>query len=113
VLQSNYYSYQKVKAADPDGPMGGYTRLLHFGQHDDMMHIIPTVVFDQLPSKHDPHLNYKPMHRCDLLLGCHTSAEPTIQTSVFMSSSYLGSEARGPQRVLHVSVLRSSGADAL
>ena len=25
----NYYYYKKVKAAYPDSPMGGYTRLLH------------------------------------------------------------------------------------
>lgn len=59
--QVNFYSYQKVKAAHPGGPMGGYTRVLHSGVPDDIHHLVPTVLVSPLPPGLDR--GYGPMHR--------------------------------------------------
>eukprot|EP01065_Artemidia_motanka_P046973 TRINITY_DN7239_c3_g1_i1.p1 TRINITY_DN7239_c3_g1~~TRINITY_DN7239_c3_g1_i1.p1 ORF type:complete len:651 (+),score=197.98 TRINITY_DN7239_c3_g1_i1:102-2054(+) len=42
-----YYWYRKVKAADPCGEMGGFTRLLH-GKPDELMEEVPTVTVDRI-----------------------------------------------------------------
>mmetsp|Transcript_33623 Transcript_33623/g.63237 ORF Transcript_33623/g.63237 Transcript_33623/m.63237 type:complete len:501 (+) Transcript_33623:122-1624(+) len=44
-----YYWYQKVKAANPDSDLGGFTRVLHSGRPDGLMNEIPTVVVQPLP----------------------------------------------------------------
>lgn len=36
----------------PDGDMGGFTRILHSGREDHLMHEIPTVVVDRLQNEH-------------------------------------------------------------
>ncbi|KAG1657279.1 hypothetical protein FOA52_005473 [Chlamydomonas sp. UWO 241] len=53
-VRIHYYWYQKQKwACEQAGPceMGGFTRLLHSGSADDLMHEIPTVVVDPLPKE--------------------------------------------------------------
>ena len=60
-LQANYHTYKRAKAADPDGPMGGYTRVLHADAPDRLMHFIPTVRVRQLPAA--AQLDYEPMKR--------------------------------------------------
>jgi len=48
-----YYWYKKRKAEQgPDGDMGGFTRILHSGREDHLMHEIPTVVVDRLQNEH-------------------------------------------------------------
>lgn len=60
-VQVNYYSYLKVKAENPDSALGGYTRILHCSQADDIMHLVPTLVVEHLPPGLDR--GYGPMHR--------------------------------------------------
>jgi hypothetical protein len=59
--QVNYYWYKRIKAEHPDGPVGGYTRVLHCGRPDDICHLVPTLVVDPLPFGIDR--GYAPMHR--------------------------------------------------
>lgn len=49
--QLNRYKKQKARC-EKEGKcdMGGFTRLLHSGQADDLMNEIPTMVVDPLPS---------------------------------------------------------------
>lgn len=42
-VQVNHWWYKKQKAAFPDGPMGGYTRVLHCNETDDIMHMVPSI----------------------------------------------------------------------
>ena len=44
-----YYHYEKLRAAHPDSALGGFTRILHSGHPDPLMHEIPTVIVDPLP----------------------------------------------------------------
>ena len=44
-----YYWYKKQKEV-PGSEMGGFTRILHSGNPDNLMDEIPTVVVDPLPS---------------------------------------------------------------
>jgi len=65
MIQVVYYHYQKLKVADPDGPMGGFTRILHSNTTDSLMDIIPTVRVDELdPSVFvDMGYYYAPLNR--------------------------------------------------
>lgn len=60
-LQVNYHSYKRLKAEFPDGPLGGFTRLMHSSRPDDVLHLVPTIVVDHLPDGLDR--GYGPMHR--------------------------------------------------
>jgi len=54
----HYYWYKKIKAqCEEEGhcQMGGFTRLLHSGQPDDLMNEIPTFVAQTLPPQHPDH----------------------------------------------------------
>ena len=62
-MQASFATYRKVKRSDPNGAMGGYTRLLAMGFSDDLMHIIPSIVIDNLPPRIDPDVKYRPMRR--------------------------------------------------
>lgn len=64
-LQVSYHSYRLAREADPDGPMGGYTRLLTMGHADNVAHLVPTVVVDGLPGSIDPELAYPHLRRCE------------------------------------------------
>jgi hypothetical protein len=58
LLQVGYYWYKKVKKqceAAGGCQMGGFTRLLHTGQPDDLMDEIPTWVAQPLPAEHPDH----------------------------------------------------------
>lgn len=44
-----YYWYKKMKQR-PGSEMGGFTRILHSGNPDDLMNEIPTMVVDPLPA---------------------------------------------------------------
>ncbi|KAK9154656.1 hypothetical protein Sjap_002136 [Stephania japonica] len=44
-----YYWYKKMKDL-PGSDMGGFTRILHSGRHDNLMDEIPTFVVDPLPA---------------------------------------------------------------
>lgn len=44
-----YYWYKKVRDM-PESEMGGFTRVLHSGNPDDLMKEIPTLVVDPLPT---------------------------------------------------------------
>ncbi|KAJ0103241.1 hypothetical protein Patl1_05332 [Pistacia atlantica] len=44
-----YYWYKKMRD-QPGSEMGGFTRILHSGNPDNLMHEIPTVVVDPLPA---------------------------------------------------------------
>lgn len=49
----HYYWYKKQRDAcrlEPPCDMGGFTRLLHSGEADDLMDEVPTVVVDHLPA---------------------------------------------------------------
>ena len=51
-----YYWFRKIKAqCETAGgcQMGGFTRILHSGQPDDLMDEIPSIVVDPLPANHD------------------------------------------------------------
>ena len=52
-----YYWYKRVKELNPGNAMGGFTRLLHSGQPDDLMDEIPTVVVDPLPAEMEELMN--------------------------------------------------------
>ena len=52
-----YFWYKKIKAENPNGAMGGFTRLLHSGVPDRWMDEIPTVVVDPLPREMDEIVN--------------------------------------------------------
>ena len=60
-MQVNYYSYLQMKAQHPNSGLGGYTRILHSSQADDIMHLVPTLVVEHLPLGIDR--GYGPMHR--------------------------------------------------
>jgi hydroxyproline O-arabinosyltransferase len=50
----HYYFYKKIKKeceAHPPCHMGGFTRILHSGEPDDLMDEIPTIVVDPLPDR--------------------------------------------------------------
>lgn len=47
-----YYWYKKFRDM-PGSEMGGFTRILHSGSPDNLMHEIPTVVVDELPKGMD------------------------------------------------------------
>ena len=57
----NYRSYLQIKAADPGSPVGGYTRVLHAAQHDDLFHLIPSILVKKLPAS--ILRDYPPMNR--------------------------------------------------
>lgn len=62
----HYYWYKKVKArCEAEGPcdMGGFTRLLHSGEPDDLIDEIPTVVVDPLPDSVVVHHDYPVLNR--------------------------------------------------
>jgi len=59
-----YYWYKKKKNL-PESEMGGFTRILHSGQPDNLMDEIPTMVVDPLPAGVD---------RVRFLLPYHTSS---------------------------------------
>ena len=48
----SYYHYKKLRDSHPNSAMGGFTRILHSGQEDQLMDEIPTVVVDQLRNDH-------------------------------------------------------------
>lgn len=50
-----------MKAANPSGPFGGYTRVLHATHADDIMHLVPSMVVQRLPPGVDR--GYGPMNR--------------------------------------------------
>ena len=50
--QVNHWWYEKQKAAFPDGPIGGYTRVLHCNETDDIMHMVPTTQVTTLPDEY-------------------------------------------------------------
>ena len=50
--QVNHWWYKKQKASFPDGPIGGYTRVLHCNETDDIMHIVPTMQVTTLPDEY-------------------------------------------------------------
>ncbi|KAK7837937.1 hydroxyproline o-arabinosyltransferase 3, partial [Quercus suber] len=54
-----YYWYKKQKEL-PGSEMGGFTRILHSGNPDNLMDEIPTMVVDPLPSEPD-HIFIKPL----------------------------------------------------
>jgi len=56
-----YFYYKKVKAENPNSGFGGFTRILHSGREDNLMHEIPTVVVDPLPPGTDE--GYVVLHR--------------------------------------------------
>ncbi|MEW5304340.1 MAG: hypothetical protein WDW36_006957 [Sanguina aurantia] len=65
-VRVHYYWLNKVKAvceANGDCEMGGFTRLLHSGQADDLMDEMPTVVVDPLPSSMVEHSWYIVLNR--------------------------------------------------
>eukprot|EP00892_Ulva_mutabilis_P006047 jgi/Ulvmu1/3814/UM018_0025.1 len=57
----HYYWYRRLKVDFPDSAMGGYTRILHCPDADDIMHLVPTIRVQQLPAGIDR--GYGPMHR--------------------------------------------------
>eukprot|EP00892_Ulva_mutabilis_P007553 jgi/Ulvmu1/516/UM001_0524.1 len=57
----NYWGYSKLKAEDPGSAMGGYTRILHCAEPDDIMHMVPTIRVDPLPE--DYVVDYPPLNR--------------------------------------------------
>lgn len=78
-----YHSYQKVKAAHPDGPMGGFTRLLHSNNsHDALITIIPTIRVKELPTSliHTDKYLYPPLNRpwayLEFIVGKHLDEIP-------------------------------------
>jgi len=50
MIQVCYQQYLKMKQKYPNGPLGGFTRLLHSNTTDSLMDIIPTIRVDELPS---------------------------------------------------------------
>ena len=54
----HYYWYKKIKKQCEDAgncQMGGWTRILHSGEEDDLMNEMPTYVAQQLPPEHPSH----------------------------------------------------------
>lgn len=49
MIQVCYQQYLKMKQKHPNGPLGGFTRLLHSNVTDNLMDIIPTIRVDELP----------------------------------------------------------------
>ena len=47
-VQVHHWSYKKLKARNPNGPFGGYTRILQCEEPDDLMHMVPTVRVNRL-----------------------------------------------------------------
>eukprot|EP00955_Chlamydomonas_euryale_P002484 27066-Chlamydomonas_euryale.AAC.1 len=68
----HYYHWLKVKAHCKAAwtlcEMGGFTRLLHSGSPDNIMHEIPTVVVDPMPSSMLKHDDYVVLNRPYALL---------------------------------------------
>eukprot|EP00775_Hariotina_reticulata_P010145 gene10145-10303_t len=65
-VRVHYYWYLKQKAEcdkAPDCEMGGFTRLLHSGEADDLMEEIPSFVADPLPEAVVPHEWYPVLNR--------------------------------------------------
>lgn len=48
----NHWWYKKQKAAFPDGPIGGYTSVLHCNETDGIMHMVPTMQVTMLPDEY-------------------------------------------------------------
>jgi len=79
-----YYHYKKVKAANPDSAMGGFTRVLHSGAPDNLMDEIPTVVVNPLPRGMDqgyvvlnrPNAFVQFLRKCDIREDYIFMAEP-------------------------------------
>eukprot|EP00892_Ulva_mutabilis_P007542 jgi/Ulvmu1/515/UM001_0523.1 len=57
----NHWWYTKLKAENPGSAMGGYTRVLHCAEPDDIMHMVPTIRVDPLPK--DYIAGYPPLNR--------------------------------------------------
>jgi hydroxyproline O-arabinosyltransferase len=61
----HYHWYRVARAAGAAGShrgaLGGYTRVLHCGRPDDIMHLVPTLAVEPLPLGIDR--GYGPMHR--------------------------------------------------
>jgi hypothetical protein len=49
MIQVCYQQYLKMKQKYPNGPLGGFTRLLHSNVTDSLMDRIPTIRVDELP----------------------------------------------------------------
>jgi len=49
MIQVCYQQYLKMKQKYPNGPLGGFTRLLHSNTTDSLMDMIPTIRVDELP----------------------------------------------------------------
>lgn len=47
-MQVHHGTYQKLKYDNPDGSIGGYTRILQCVEIDDIMHMVPTIRVDPL-----------------------------------------------------------------
>ena len=81
-MQVNFRSYSRVKAADPSGPMGGYTRVLHSERPDDIMHLVPTLLVRMLPE--EMQRGYAPMNRpwaiCQFLARAQIAEEYILMT---------------------------------
>ncbi|CAL5428296.1 unnamed protein product [Camellia sinensis] len=72
--QIMYYWYKKVKAM-PGSDMGGFTRVLHSGNPDNLMEEIPTFVVDPFPDGLDwVEKSPKPVASCTM---------PTLPVGVF------------------------------
>eukprot|EP01023_Acetabularia_acetabulum_P010086 TRINITY_DN14592_c0_g1_i3.p1 TRINITY_DN14592_c0_g1~~TRINITY_DN14592_c0_g1_i3.p1 ORF type:complete len:265 (+),score=22.75 TRINITY_DN14592_c0_g1_i3:201-995(+) len=56
-----YYHYQKVKRENPNCAMGGFTRLLHSGSHDEFSQYLNTIIVSPLPAGVDK--GFKPLNR--------------------------------------------------
>lgn len=62
----HYYWYKKVRAqceAEGGCQMGGFTRLLHSGEADDLMDEIPSFVVDPLPPDKYHHQHFQVLNR--------------------------------------------------
>ena len=60
-VQVHHWSYTKLKARNPYGPFGGYTRILHCEGPDDLMHMVPTVRVNRLSNEFQK--GYTPVSR--------------------------------------------------
>lgn len=60
-VQVCYHWYKKMKEEYPESDLGGFTRLLHTGQPDELMDVIPTVVVDPEPPEKER--GYKVLNR--------------------------------------------------
>ena len=70
-----YFHYQKQRALDETGAMGGFTRILHEGKPDDLMDEIPTFVAKTMEGRIS---SYPVLHRPYAILQWLEEAAPTI-----------------------------------